>query len=231
MKTLGLLGGMSWVSTLGYYSAINQGVSEALGGLHSARLVLYSVDFHDIEHLQRTGDWDGSGEQLAQAARSLERAGAEGLVLCTNTMHRVADAIERAVDMPLLHIADAAGRRLQAAGIGRVGLLGTRYTMEQDFYAARLADRFGIEVLVPPGNEREQLDRIIFAELCRGQVLADSRACCLGIMDALGRRGAQAMLLACTEIGLLVEPSHTSLPLYDTARIHAARAVEWALQG
>ena len=229
MKTIGLLGGMSWESTLGYYRDINQGVKAALGGLHSARIVLYSVDFHDIEALQRSGDWDQAGRQLADAARAIQAGGADFLLICTNTMHRVADAVEAAVGIPLLHIADATAARLQADGITRVGLLGTRFTMEQDFYAGRLAGRFGIEVLVPPLPEREQLHRVIFDELCLGQQREASRRMFLDIIEALGQRGAQAVILGCTEIGMLVEQSHTAMPLYDTAAIHAARAVELAL--
>jgi len=229
MKTIGLLGGMSWESTLGYYRDINLGVKAALGGLHSARIVMVSVDFHEIEVLQRRGDWAAAGRQLADAARAIAAGGADFLLICSNTMHRVADAVEAAVAIPLLHIADATAARLEADGITRVGLLGTRFTMEQDFYAGRLSGRVGIEVLVPPPPEREQLHRIIFDELCLGQQREASRRVFLDIIDALGRCGAQAVILGCTEIGMLVRQEHTAMPLYDTAAIHAARAVQLAL--
>lgn len=230
MKTIGLLGGMSWESTLGYYRDINQGVKSALGGLHSARILLNSVDFHDIEALQRNGDWDEAGRQLAVAARAVQAGGADLLLVCTNTMHRVADAIQAAIDIPLLHIADALAARLRADGITRVGLLGTRYTMEQDFYVGRLARRHGLEVLVPEAAERADIDRVIFEELCLGRFEPEARDRYLAIIEGLRERGAGAVALACTEIGMLVQPSHTSMPLYDTAVIHAARAVELALE-
>jgi aspartate racemase len=231
MQTIGLIGGMSWESTLGYYRDINRGVKTALGGLHSARIVLNSVDFHDIEALQSAGDWEAAGAVLGEAARSVEAGGADLLLVCTNTMHRVADAIQAAIDIPLLHIADALAARLRADGISRVGLLGTRYTMEQDFYVGRLAQRHGLEVLVPSASERAVVDRVIFQELCLGRFDADSRAMYLEVIQALGARGAEAVALACTEIGMLVEPSHTTMPLYDTAAIHAACAVDMALAG
>jgi aspartate racemase len=231
MKTIGLLGGMSWESTLGYYRDINQGVKASLGGLHSARIVLNSVNFHDIEALQRAGGWEAAGHYLAQAARDVEAGGADFLLICTNTMHRVADAVEAAIDIPLLHIADATAGRLKADGITRVGLLGTRFTMEQDFYAGRMARQFGIEVMVPPANERERIHRTIFEELCLGVQSEDSRKAFLDVIHALGARGAEAVVLGCTEIGMLVEQRHTDIPLYDTAAIHAAQAVEMALSG
>ena len=229
MKTIGLLGGMSWESTLGYYRDINQGVKAALGGLHSARILLYSVDFHEVEVLQRAGDWAAAGRLLADAARAVQAGGADVLLIATNTMHRVADAVQAAIDIPLLHIADATGERLRADGISRVGLLGTRFTMEQDFYAGRLSERFGIEVLVPPAAEREQIHRVIFEELCQGRQTEASRRAFVDIIEALRGKGAQAVVLACTEIGMLVQPRHTPVPLYDTAAIHAARAVALAL--
>jgi aspartate racemase len=231
MKTIGLLGGMSWESTLGYYRDINQGVKKALGGLHSARIVLNSVDFHEIEVLQRAGDWDAAGRYLARTAQAIQAGGADFLLICTNTMHRVADAVESAVDIPLLHIADATAARLKADGIERVGLLGTRFTMEQDFYAGRMARQFGLEVLVPPETGRERIHRIIFEELCMGVQASDSRQAFLDIINDLGARGAQAVILGCTEIGMLVQQAHTDMPLYDTAVIHAERAVEMALAG
>ncbi|WP_428604247.1 aspartate/glutamate racemase family protein [Sedimenticola sp.] len=229
MRTIGMLGGMSWESTVSYYQALNQGVKGALGGLHSAKVVLYSVDFQVIESLQQSGDWETAGQILAQAAAAVERAGAECLILCTNTMHKVAERIEQAVSIPLLHIADATARQLVADGVGRVGLLGTRFTMEQPFYRDRLQARYGIEVLVPESAEREQVHRIIYDELCQGQIKAASRECYLQIIQELQRAGAEAVILGCTEIALLVQQAHTPVPLYDTTAIHAARAVEFAI--
>ena len=229
MKTVGLMGGMSWESTLPYYRLINEGVKARLGGLHSARLVLYSVDFAEVEELQRMGQWETAGTLLAQAAQSLQAAGAQGLVLCTNTMHKVAGAIEAAVDVPLLHIADATALAVQAAGCTRVGLLGTRFTMEQDFYKARLIDRFGLEVLVPSASQREDVHRIIYEELCLGQIHAASREVYRRIMADLVAQGAQAIVLGCTEISLLVSASDSSVPLFDTTALHAQAAVDWIL--
>jgi aspartate racemase len=229
MKTIGLIGGMSWESTLPYYRLINEGVKQRLGGLHSARLVLHSVDFHEIEVLQREDRWDEAGAMLAQAARSLDAAGADLLVLCTNTMHKVADAIEAATPLPLLHIADCTGDAIRAAGLRRVGLLGTRFTMEQDFYRGRVEQRHGIEVLTPPAPDRAQVHRIIYDELCRGEVRDASRAIYREIIARLVAQGAEAVVLGCTEIGLLVGDDDASVPLFDTTAIHAARAVEESL--
>lgn len=229
MKIIGILGGMSWESTVSYYQALNQGVKARLGGLHSARLLLHSVDFAEVEALQHRGDWDVLARLLVDAALGLQGAGAQGLLIATNTMHKLAPALEAALDIPLLHIADAVGAKLKADGITRAGLLGTRFTMEQDFYHARLAERFGIELLVPEADERQQVHDIIYQELCCGQIRADSRQAYLAIMAKLQARGAQAVVLGCTEIPLLVQPQHTDIPLYDTAALHAAAAVEWAL--
>ncbi|HPE59053.1 MAG TPA: aspartate/glutamate racemase family protein [Thiolinea sp.] len=229
MKTIGLLGGMSWESTALYYQLINQGVRQALGGLHSAKIMLYSVDFHEIEQRQHTGDWAGTAVMLTDAARRLEAAGADLLLICTNTMHKVAPVVESAISMPLLHIADATALALQADGIRRVGLLGTRFTMEQDFYKGRLEQVFGLEVLVPEPTAREQVHRIIYDELCLGDVQAASRARYLDIIRQLQQRGAEAVILGCTEITLLIQQLHTRLPLYDTTAIHARAAVEAAL--
>src|SRR5438132_2178315 len=206
MKTIGLVGGMSWESTVPYYQTINRIVGQRLGGLHSARMVLYSVDFHDIEQLQHAGRWREAGEILVAAARAVDRAGAEFLVLCTNTMHKVAPAIEQAVRLPLLHIADPTAERIKAAGLSRLGLLATRFTMEHEFYRGRLEGRHGLEVLVPPAEERDVVHRIIYEELCLGRVREASRAEYRRIMAALVERGAQAVILGCTEIGLLVRP-------------------------
>ena len=228
MRTIGLIGGMSWESTLPYYRQINEAIRERLGGLHSARLVLYSVDFHEIERLQHSGDWDAAGARLAEAAQALQRAGAEFLVLATNTMHKVAAAITAAVDIPLLHIADPTAAAIRAAGLQRVGLLGTRFTMEQPFYRQRL-QQHGIEVLVPDAEQRQQVHRVIYEELCLGQVREDSRQAYREVISELVGRGAQAVILGCTEIGLLVGADDASVPLFDTTRLHALAAAEQAL--
>ena len=206
MKTLGLLGGMSWESTVPYYQLINETVRECLGGLHSARLVLYSMDCHAIERLQQTGAWDEAGHMLAQVARALVAAGADGLVLCTNTMHRIALAIEAAVTIPLLHIVDPTAEAIHRAGLTTVGLLGTRFTLEQDFYRGRLTDRHGLAVIVPDAADREIVHRVIYEELCRGDIRAESRAHYRAIMQRLIEAGAEGIILGCTEIALLVGP-------------------------
>lgn len=229
MKTIGLLGGMSWESTLPYYRHINEAVRERLGGLHSARLVLYSLDFHEIEALQRQGDWAAAGTLLADAARRLESAGANFLLLCTNTMHKVADAIEAASALPLLHIADPTAAAIQAAGLQRVGLLGTRFTMEQPFYRQRLEDRHGIQVLVPDEPDRAEVHRVIYEELCRGVVSEVSRQAYRQVISRLVARGAKAVILGCTEIGLLVRADDAEVPLFDTCVLHAQAAAERAL--
>ncbi|MES9965800.1 MAG: aspartate/glutamate racemase family protein [Sedimenticola sp.] len=231
MKTIGLLGGMSWESTLSYYRAINEGVKAHLGGLHSARIHLYSVDFAEIEQLQHSDDWATTAEILVDAAQSVERAGADFLLICTNTMHKVAPDIEQAISIPLVHIADATAEALQREGVSRVGLLGTRFTMEERFYRGRLEERFGIEVLVPEADERERVHQVIYRELCCGTINDQSRSDYLDIIDGLGRQGAQAVILGCTEIALLVQQQHTSVPLFDTTAIHCAKAVELALSG
>jgi len=228
MRTLGLLGGMSWESTLPYYRHVNERVREKLGGLHSAKLVLYSVDFAEIERLQHLGDWATAGRVLADAAQALERAGAEALVLCTNTMHRVLDVIEPAIGIPVLHIADATARRIRAAGLTKVGLLATRFTMEQDFYRGRL-ERNGLAVIVPEADERAEIHRVIYDELCLGAIRDASRETFRTIMANLVARGAEGLILGCTEIGLLVGADDTTVPVFDTARIHAEDAVDWAL--
>ncbi len=229
MKTLGLIGGMSWESTIPYYRIINETVRERLGGLHSARLILYSVDFHDIERLQRAGAWDEAGRTLADAARSLEVAGAEVLALCTNTLHEVAPAIEAAVTIPLLHIADPTAAAVKRAGLGTVGLLGTRFTMEQDFYRGRLTAQHGLTVVVPDAADREIVHRVIYDELCRGDIRAESRAQYREIMRRLVETGAEGIILGCTEIALLVGPDDAPVPLFDTTRLHARSAALWAL--
>jgi aspartate racemase len=229
VKTICLLGGMSWETTALYYSIINEAVKERRGGLHSAPVCLVSVDFAEIERLQHRGEWDAAAEALVRAAQSVEKGGADCLVICTNTMHKVADAIESGIGIPLLHIADATGRQLQQGGVGRVALLGTRFTMEEPFYRDRLADDFGLDVLTPDRSGREAMHRVIYEELCLGVVDAASRDTVLGIIDALRARGAEAVILGCTEITMLIKPEHTDMRLYDTTRIHAEAAVDWAL--
>ncbi|WP_421196068.1 aspartate/glutamate racemase family protein [Aeromonas jandaei] len=227
MKCIGLLGGMSWESTVSYYQALNRGVRAKLGGLHSARVLLNSVDFAEIERLQHAGDWPATARLLAAEARKLQDGGADFLLIGTNTMHKVAPEIEAAIDIPLLHIADATARRLQADGIKRVGLLGTRFTMEQDFYKGRLQTHFGLEVLVPAEAERERVHRIIYDELCLGEIRDASRAEYLSIIAGLA--AAEAVILGCTEIALLVGEAQAAVPLYDTTAIHAEAAVTLAL--
>ncbi|WP_315809090.1 aspartate/glutamate racemase family protein [Pseudomonas sp. C9-3] len=229
MKTIGLIGGMSWESTIPYYRQINERIKEKLGGLHSAKIALYSVDFHEIERLQHAGDWEAAGRLLADAARSLKAAGADFLVLCTNTMHKVAPAIEAAVDIPLLHIADPTAEAIRAAGVSTVGLLGTRFTMEQAFYKDRLVDRFGLKVLTPDEADRQVVHRIIYEELCLGQIRDVSREAYRRIIAALVEQGAEAVILGCTEISLLVGPADASVPLFDTTALHALQAADAAL--
>lgn len=231
MKTIGLLGGMSWESTVPYYRIINETVKDRLGGLHSSRLVLYSVDFHDVEQLQHMGAWDEAGALLAGAASALRAAGADILVLCTNTMHKVAAAIEAAAGIPLLHIADATARVITRSNIARVGLLGTRFTMEEDFYTGRLRDVHRLDVRVPDEADRAIVHRIIYEELCRGQVLDASRDQFRRIMRGMVDRGAQGIILGCTEIAMLVGRADASVPVFDTTEIHARTAAEWALDG
>jgi aspartate racemase len=229
MRCIGLLGGMSWESSAVSYRMVNEAVRDALGGLHSADLLLRSVDFAPVEALQRAGDWDAAGALLAREARALQDAGAELLVLCTNTMHKVAPAIEAALDVPLVHIADATAAAVREAGLRRVGLLATAYTMEQDFYVGRLRDRHGIEVLVPDAAERAEVHRVIYEELCVGVVRDASREAYRAVMAGLVDRGAEAILLGCTEIDLLVGAADASVPVFDTTLLQAREAVRLAL--
>ncbi|MCS3603109.1 aspartate racemase [Buttiauxella sp. BIGb0471] len=229
MKTIGLLGGMSWESTIPYYRLINEGVKNRLGGLHSAKIVLHSVDFHEIEACQASGEWDRAGDMLAQAALGLQKAGAEGIVLCTNTMHKVAHHIESQCDLPFLHIADATGRAITAQGVNRVALLGTKYTMEQDFYRGRLTTEFGIESLIPDEPQRLRINQIIFEELCLGKIAAESKQYYQQVITQLQEQGAQGVIFGCTEIGLLLNQQDCPLPVFDTAAIHAADAVNFML--
>ena len=228
MKTMGLIGGMSWESTVTYYQVVNRTVREELGGLHSARCVLWSVDFQEIEECQARGDWDRAGGILADAARSLERAGADFIVICTNTMHKVAERVREAISIPLLHIADLTADVLLERGIRRVGLLGTKYTMEQDFYKERLVAR-GIEAMVPGAGDRERMNDIIYHQLCLGVVEPESKAFALRLVGGLAEAGAGGVILGCTEIGLLIGQGDTDCPLFDTALIHAREAALFAM--
>ncbi len=230
MKTIGLLGGMSWESTVEYYRVMNEAVKERLGGLHSAKILMFSVDFDSIRQHMLVDDWAGAGEKLAEAARTLEQGGADMIVIGTNTMHMVAPQVSEAVNLPLLHIADATAEAVKAQGAKKVGLLGTIFTMERDFYRGRLAES-GIESVIPPRADRELVDRVIFDELCKGELKADSRREYLRILEELAEQGAEAVILGCTEIGLLVKPEDTKVPLLDTCHIHAIKAVEAALEG
>jgi len=229
MKTIGLIGGMSWESTSLYYSALNQGVRETLGGLHSAKICLYSVDFHEIEQLQRLGKWQDTADILVKAAKALEAGGADLFLICSNTMHKVAAEVQAAVKIPLLHIADATANELLTDGITKVGLLGTAFTMQQEFYKGRLVEEFGIEVITPSADQQQRVHEVIYQELCLGQIDKESKRYYLNVIEDLFDQGAQAIILGCTEITLLVQQADTSIPLYDTTAIHAQSAVEAAL--
>ncbi|WP_369355600.1 aspartate/glutamate racemase family protein [Streptomyces sp. cg2] len=228
MKTIGLIGGMSWESTAEYYRLLNELTRERLGGLHSAKCVLYSVDFAEIERLQVEGRWDEAGEVLAEAAKALEAAGADLLLICTNTMHKVADQVSSAVDVPLLHLADTTAEAVRGSGLRRIGLLGTAFTMEQDFYRGRLAHH-GLDVLVPDAAGRETVHRVIYEELCLGIVKEESRAAYVAVIDELIAAGAEGIVLGCTEIELLVRPQDSAVPLFPTTRLHAEAAVTHAV--
>jgi aspartate racemase len=228
-KTIGLIGGMSWESSAEYYRIVNQEMQKRLGGVHSARSLMWSVDFGEIEQLQHAGDWDGLAEEMKDAAIRLERGGADFVVLCTNTMHRLADAVISAVEIPLLHIADPTAQRIKAAGLNRVGLLGTAFTMEQDFYKGRLREHYGLDVMVPEPEDRRVVHEIIYRELVIGEIRPESRGVYRSIMARLIERGAQAIILGCTEIMLLVSDEDSAVPLYDTTTIHAVAAVDFAL--
>lgn len=230
MKTIGLLGGMSWESTAEYYRLINQGVNHSLGRLHSAKIAMYSVDFDDIEKLQQHGEWQATAKILSQAAINVQNAGADFLLICTNTMHKVAPQIQDAIDIPVLHVADATAEVLLEKGIKTVGLLGTAYTMEQDFYKGRLNEHFGLNVLVPSETDRKIIHNVIYNELCLGNLLTSSKLEFLRIIESLAEQGAQAVILGCTEIGMLVEQQDTQTLLLDTTFIHANKAVEWAIK-
>ncbi|MBC7812048.1 MAG: aspartate/glutamate racemase family protein [Burkholderiales bacterium] len=231
MKTIGLIGGMSWESSLEYYRIVNETVKTRLGGLHSAQCLMYSVDFADIEHMQAAGQWDEAGRVLAAGAQRLERGGADFIVLCTNTMHKVADAIQAAVRIPLLHIADPTAEQIKAAGFNRVGLLGTGFTMEQEFYKGRLVSKYGLDVLVPDDDERRIVHDIIYQELVLGVVKDESRQAYQQVIASLIERGAECIILGCTEIMLLIQPEDVPVPSFDTTTIHAVSAVDYALAG
>ena len=228
-KVIGLIGGMSWESSSEYYRIINQAVREKLGGLRSARCLMWSFDFGEIEALQHAGRWDDATALMIDAAQRLERGGADFFLICTNTMHRMADQVQAAVGIPLLHIADPTAERIKARGIRRVGLLGTAFTMEQDFYKGRLKDRFGLDVLVPEAEDRATVHHVIYEELVQGRVEASSREAYRQVIARLVERGAEAVILGCTEIMLLVKPEDSAVPLFDTTGIHAEAAVERAL--
>ena len=228
MKTIGLIGGMSWESTVTYYQILNETVKQQLGGLHSAKILLYSVDFAEIEEYQARGQWDESAEVLAQAAENLEKAGADFLLICTNTMHKVAPQVRSRVRIPLIHIAEATAEALQEAGITTVGLLGTKYTMTQDFYKAKLIEA-GIDVVIPDESGVELVNHVIYDELCLGIVRDESRQQFVSVIENLRARGAQGVILGCTEIGLLISQEDTSLPVFDTTHIHAEKAALYAL--
>ncbi|WP_157080810.1 aspartate/glutamate racemase family protein [Methylobacterium variabile] len=230
-KVIGLIGGMSWESSAEYYRLINETVRARLGGYRSARCLMWSFDFGEIEALQHAGRWDEAAAELVAAARRLERGGADFVVICTNTMHRMADEVQAAIGLPLLHIADPTAARIRAAGLHRVGLLGTAFTMEQDFYKGRLAERHGLDVLVPDADDRAEVHRVIYEELVQGRALPASREAYRAIIARLVARGAQAVILGCTEIMLLVRPEDSPVPLFDTTALHAEAAVEFALAG
>ena len=228
MKTVGLIGGMSWESTITYYQLLNEGVKDALGGLHSAKILLYSVDFFEIEALMSRGEWEKAADVLGGVAQRLETAGADMILICTNTLHKVAPQVQSRIHVPLVHIAEAAADELRENGITRVGLLGTKYTMTQEFYRDKLTAR-GIDVLIPEGEDIDLVNRVIFDELCLGVVKPDSKAEYLRVIAELSARGAQGILLGCTELGLIVSPADVSLPLFDTTVIHAKKALELSL--
>jgi len=230
MKTIGLLGGMSWESTELYYRLINEGIKAQLGGLHSARISMVSVDFNEIEEMQHNGDWGGAGQVLAEAAKQVEAAGADFLLICTNTMHKVVHQVQEAINIPILHLADATAKRIKADGMNTIGLLGTNFTMEEDFYKGRLVEKYELNVLIPPKSDREIVHSVIYDELCMGRVQDESRDKLLRIIRDLRDRGAEGIVEGCTEIVMLVQQQHTNIPLFDTTSIHAEEAVLEAIK-
>ncbi|MBN7576352.1 aspartate racemase [Clostridium sp. 2-1] len=229
MKTIGLIGGMSWESTVTYYQVLNNVIKEKLGGLHSAKCLLYSLDFHEIEKCQSTGEWEASAQILSEAALTLEKAGADFIVICTNTMHKVADKVQEAISIPILHIAEVTAQVLKAENITKIALLGTKYTMEQDFYKSKLIED-GIRVLIPDKEDIETVNKIIYNELCVGIISKHSKEVYLNIIDKLTNKGAQGVILGCTEIGLLVQQRDTKTPLFDTTLIHAEKAALFSIE-
>ncbi|MES5954833.1 aspartate/glutamate racemase family protein [Bacillus fungorum] len=229
MKTIGLIGGMSWESTTEYYRIINEEIKERLGGLHSAKCMINSVDFEEIERFQTNGDWNGAGEVLGKAAYSLQRGGADFIIICTNTMHKVVEEIKKNIHIPVLHIADATAKEIKRKGIQTVGLLGTKYTMEQDFYKSRIEENY-IEVMVPSEKDRDKINEVIYTELCLGKITSQSRVYYKRVIEELVQEGAQGIILGCTEIGLLIKQEDVSIPIFDTTHIHAVEAVNFALR-
>jgi len=230
MKTIGMIGGMSWESSIEYYRIINETVKEKLGGLHSAKSLMYSVDFAEIEALQHAGRWAEATQAMIEAAQHVESGGADFVVICTNTMHKMADEVEAAIGIPLLHIADATAEAIKSQGLSRIGLLGTKFTMEEDFYRGRLVEKHGLDALIPEADDREIVHRIIYDELVLGEIKAESREQYKHIIEKLIAAGAQGIILGCTEIGLLVKEEDSRVPLFDTTYIHAVSAVEMALE-
>ncbi|MEF7633635.1 aspartate/glutamate racemase family protein [Bacillus thuringiensis] len=228
MKTIGLIGGMSWESTSEYYRIINEEIKERLGGLHSAKCLINSVDFEEIERCQSSGDWDGAGEILGNAAYSLQKGGADFIIICTNTMHKVVGKIKAKIDIPVLHIADATAKEIKRKNIQKVGLLGTKYTMEQDFYKSRIEEN-NIKVIVPSEKNRKEINKVIYTELCLGKIVSQSREYYKRVIEELVQKGAQGIILGCTEIGLLIKQENVSVPIFDTTHIHAIEAVKVAL--
>ncbi len=231
MKTIGMIGGMSWESSIEYYRIVNQTVREKLGGLHSAKSIMYSVEFAEIEALQHQNRWDELAKIMIEAARSLERGGADFVIICTNTMHKLYDQVQNDIKIPMLNIADATAEKIKADGIDKIALLGTRFTMEEDFYKGRLVDRYGLDVIIPAENEMEIVHRVIYDELCAGIINSDSKQKYAEIIKGLVAKGATGVILGCTEIGLLVKQEDSPVPLFDTTEIHARAAVEYALAG
>ena len=229
MKTIGLIGGMSWESSIEYYRIINQEARKRLGGLHSTECLMFSFDFAEIEALQMIGDWKSATQRMIQAAQQVERGGGECIVICTNTMHKMADAVQNAIDIPLIHIADATAEVIRAQKIETIGLLGTRFTMEEDFYKGRMVDKFGLNVLIPDADGRNAVHHIIYDELVVGEIKDDSRKQYQAVIESLKAEGAEGVILGCTEIGLLIKPEHSVLPVFDTTYLHALSALEWAL--
>jgi aspartate racemase len=229
MKTIGLIGGMSWESTAHYYEQLNLGIKKALGGLHSAQILLYSVDFGPIEKLQNKEDWEGLGHIMVDAAQKVTKGGADFLLICTNTMHKLAPMVSDAVDIPLLHIADATAEVLVQDKIKTIGLLGTAYTMEQAFYKDRLTQKYGLDVIIPGETDRAAVHHIIYDELCQGKISEQSKKTYIAIAERLVQKGAQGIILGCTEIGMLLKPEDVDIRLYDTTKLHASKAVQWAL--